>query len=85
MSQTILDQILDQLPTLESSELQQLSQAVQHYLAHKETAAKRVIFHQALVTSGLVKHIKHARYQKQQHLIQIQGEPVSITILEERR
>jgi hypothetical protein len=87
MPQAILNQILDQLKTLESSELQQLSQAIQNYLTDKETAAKRVAFHQALVESGLVRQIKASTFELRTHphLIQVQGESVSQTIIEERR
>lgn len=87
MPQAILKQIIDQLQTLEPSELEQLSQAIQSYLTDKETAAKRAIFHQALVETGLVRQIKHpiSEPKTRQDLIQIQGKPVSQTIIEERR
>jgi hypothetical protein len=87
MPQAILNQILKQLQTLEQSELQQLSQALQKYLKDSEAPAKRVAFHQALVGSGLVRQIKNPTFERraQQHLIQVQGESVSQTIVEERR
>ncbi|PSB25772.1 hypothetical protein [Stenomitos frigidus] len=87
MPPAILNQILDQLKTLEPSELQQLSQAIQHYLADQETAAQRVAFHQALVESGLVRQIKTPTFEQRthQHLIQVQDGSVSQTIIEERR
>lgn len=87
MPQAILDQILDQLKTLEPSELQQLSQALQRYLADGETSIKRGSFHQALVASGLVRQIKTPTFElkARQSLIQSQGESVSQTIIEERR
>ena len=87
MSQAILNQILDQLPNLELSELQHLNQAIHSYLSDKETVAKRAIFHQALVESGLVKQIKKPAFASRtyQQLIPIQGEPASQTIIEERR
>lgn len=87
MPQVILNQILDQLKTLEPSELQQLSQAIQNYLTDRETAAQRVAFHQALVESGLVRQIKTPTFEQRtyQHLIQVQGGSVSQTIIEERR
>lgn len=86
MPQAILNQILDQLQSLEPSELQQLSQAIQRYLADRETTAKRNAFHQALVKSGLVRQIKNPTFERKtsQNLIQIQGESVSQTIIEER-
>jgi glucokinase len=48
-----LNQILKQLETLEIKELQQLNQAIQKYLAHKEENVKQAAFHQALIDSGL--------------------------------
>lgn len=87
MPQAVLQQILEQLQTLEPSELQQLSAAVQSYLADKETAAKRTVFHQSLVAAGLVRQMKNPTFKQRTHqqLVQIQGEPVSQTIAEERR
>ena len=88
MAQAILNQILDQLKTLELEELQQLNQAIQKRLADKEEAAQRsTTFHEALLASGLVKQIVEPTYSQQteQQLIQIQGKPVSETIIEERR
>ncbi|MEX0270670.1 hypothetical protein AB3R30_16120 [Leptolyngbyaceae cyanobacterium UHCC 1019] len=87
MPQEILKQIINQLQTLEPSELEQLSQAIQSYLIDRETAAKRAIFHQALVETGLVRQIKHPTVQQRTRpsLIQIQGESVSQTIIAERR
>ena len=87
MSQAILNQILDQLPNLEKSELQHLSQEIQGYLSYRETVTKRVAFHQALVESGLVRKIKKPTFAQKtdKQPIQIQGEPASQTIIEERR
>lgn len=87
MPQAILNQILNQLQALEPSELQQLSQVLQEYLKDREASAKRVAFHQALVGSGLVRQIKNPTFERRthQHLIQVQGEPISQTIIEERR
>ena len=87
MPQAILKQIIDQLQTLEPSELEQLSQAIQSYLINRETAAKRAMFHQTLVETGLVRQIKHPTFKPRtyQDLIQIQGESASQTIIEERR
>ena len=87
MTQAILNQILDQLQSLELAELQQLNQSVQDYLADQEEAAKRAAFHQALVTSGLVRQIKKSSYKRliKQQLVQLEGQPISETIVEERR
>jgi len=87
MTQVILNQILEQLKTLEVEELRQLNQVIQKRLADKEEAAQRSTFHEALLASGLVKQIKQPAYRQQtkQRLIQVQGKPVSKTIIEERR
>lgn len=87
MPQAILNQILNQLQSLEPSELQQLSQVIQRYLKDDKVTAKRAAFHQALVGSGLVRQIKNPNFEGRTHqrLIQIQDEPISQTIVGERR
>lgn len=86
MAQSILHQILEQLKILELEELEQLSQAIQRRLADKEEVEQST-FHEALLVSGLVKQIKKPTYSQktEQQLIRIQGEPVSETIIQERR
>lgn len=103
MTQAILNQILNQLETLETEELQQLNQEIQKYLAVKGNS-QRTAFHQALLKSGLVKELKQP-YKVEQNktisvkesggtykverterkLVEVQGKPVSETIIEERR
>jgi hypothetical protein len=86
MSQAILSQMLDKLQFLEPVELQQLSHAVQDCLINKEETAKPDAFHQALIDSGLVRHTKKNTPQAiVRRLIQVQGDPISQTIVEERR
>jgi len=87
MPQVILNQILDQLQTLEISELQQLNQVLQRHLTDKETDAKRLVFHQSLLESGLVRQIKNPIFERRTNhqLIQVQGKAVSQIIIEERR
>lgn len=87
MPQALLNQILDQLQALEPSELQQLSQVIQRYLKDNEADANRAAFHQALVGSGLVRQIKNPNFAGRIHhpLIQVQDEPISQTIIGERR
>ncbi|MBG1240930.1 hypothetical protein [Nostoc sp. NZL] len=86
MPQAILNQILNQLNILEPEELQQLNQAIQRYLVEQEQVTQQATFHEALLTSGLVKQLKQPAYNQQteQQLIQVQGKPVSETIIEER-
>jgi hypothetical protein len=87
MAQVTLTQILAQLETLELEELQQLNQAIQRYLADKQETPQRATFHKALLASGLVKQLKQPSDSRQteRRLIQVQGKPVSETIIEERR
>lgn len=86
MAQETLNQILNQIETLELEELQQLNQRVQQYLADKEGTDKQAAFHQALINSGLVKQIKQPSYDpiSERRLIQGEGKPVSETLVEER-
>ncbi|MGJ5633405.1 hypothetical protein [Nostoc sp. CALU 1950] len=86
MPKAILNQILNQLEILDPKELQQLNQAIQRYLVEQEQVAQKTTFHEALLISGLVKQIKQPGYNQQteQRLIQVQGKPVSETIIEER-
>jgi glucokinase len=87
MALETLNQILQQLETLETKELQQLNQTIQKYLVDKQENLKQAAFHQALIDSGLVKQIKHPVYEQitERKLIQIEGKPISETIIEERR
>lgn len=57
---------------------------------HEQTSeeeANRLAFHRALLASGLVRQIKQpSRYQQsERQLIQVQGKPISETIIGERR
>ncbi|MGV0106283.1 Transposase [Nostoc sp. DSM 114160] len=87
MALVTLQQIIKQLETLEIEELQQLNQMIQKYLADKEETVKQAAFHQALISSGLVKQIKHPAYEPitERRLIHVEGKPISETIIEERR
>jgi hypothetical protein len=53
----------------------------------QERTPAREAFHRALITTGTVKRIKPARHADDilRCLIQVQGKPVSETIIEERR
>ncbi len=87
MAQATLNQILSQLETLDLEELYQLNQTIQKCLANKEEIAKHKAFHQALVDSGLIKQVKFPSYEpiSERRLIQVEGKPISETIIEERR
>ncbi len=87
MAQTTLYEILDQLQTLEPDELRHLERAVRSRLGPQAESPKRESFHQALLASGLVKQIRPPRRDRdaQRRLIEVQGQPVSETIIAERR
>ncbi len=87
MTQTVLYQILEQIKTLEPNELLQVSRAVQERLVSEGEVRKRQAFHQALLASGLVRQIKTPLPLdiSERRLVQVQGKPVSQTIIEERR
>ncbi len=87
MAQTMLQQILEYIKTLDSDELLQLHRAVQERLASQEETRRRQAFYQALLASGLVRHIKTPLLMEvsQRRLARVQGKPVSQTIIEERR
>lgn len=86
MPKVTLNQIINQLETLELSELQQLYEVLKKQLKSQETSAQRTRFHNALLASGLVKRQSlPPREQVPRQLIQVQGEPVSETIIQERR
>ncbi|MEB3215353.1 MAG: hypothetical protein VKN72_03700 [Nostocales cyanobacterium 94392] len=87
MTQTILDEILAQLKSLEMVELQQLNQAVQERLTSQQVTSEQAAFHQALLESGLVRQIKMPSLRKncERRLFEIQGQPISETIIQERR
>ena len=86
MTQITLDQILKQLDLFELDELKQLNQTILKYVAEREEPLKQAAFHQALLDAGLVKQIKHPteRAIAARPLIQVEGKPVSETIIESR-
>ncbi|BAY29706.1 hypothetical protein NIES2107_15500 [Nostoc carneum NIES-2107] len=87
MAKIILNQIIEQLKSLEMEELEQLHQTVEKYIANREETVKQAAFHKALIDGGLVKQIKHPLYEAitERRLIQTEGKPISETIIEERR
>ena len=87
MAQTALRQILQQIADLNGDELQEVSHAVQQRLSAQEDARKHEAFHRALQESGLVLHVKtpSPNDSPERQLIEVQGEPVSETIIAERR
>jgi len=87
MAQATLDQLISQLDTLQNEELQRLERAIQERRTDKGEAKEKEMLHQALLASGLVKRIASRTEpdRSERHLIEVQGEPVSETIIRERR
>lgn len=87
MQQEGFQELIEQIKDLDIEELQELDEVVQHYLYEKSENVQQSNFHQSLLSSGLVKQIKKPRYRQiePQHLMQVQGQPLSETIIEERR
>ena len=87
MAEAVLQRMLSEIPVLDQHELRQVQQAVQARLAPQGQAKKRRAFYRALRASGLVRQIKvhPANNNEQRQLAQVQGPPISQTIIEERR
>ena len=68
-----------------------LSPADRHHLRkllkEQDEADKLEVFHQILLSQGLVKELKkpHATETIERQLIEVKGKPVSETIIEERK
>jgi Putative addiction module component len=78
--------LLSQIEMLETEELQQLQQSIQSRLAQHQMA-QQAGFLQTLLASGLTQQIKYptSHPSTKRRLVEIQGKPLSETILEERR
>ena len=87
VTEAVLQRVLSEISVLDQHELRQIQRAVRARLAPLKPVDKRSAFYHALRTSGLVKQIKThpAEDTVQRHLVQVQGPPVSQTIIEERR
>jgi methyl coenzyme M reductase subunit D len=86
MTQVIVNQILIQIETLETEELQQLQQSIQSRLAQHQIV-QQAGFLQTLLASGLTQQIKYPTSHQsiKRRLVEVQGKPLSETIFEERR
>ena len=87
MAEAVLQRVLSEIPVLDQHELKLVQQAVQARLGPPSQAQKRRAFYHALRASGLVRQIKvhPGNNNTQRQLVQVQGPPVSQTIIEERR
>lgn len=87
MAEATLNQILLDLSRLEPQELEQVSQAVRARLGDTDARMPRQVFHESLLASGLVRQIKPPRFRHPvaRRLAEVEGKPVSETLIEERR
>jgi len=87
MGQSVLERILEQLDGLEPRELERVGDAVRERLAPPEEQHKRQAFRDALLAAGLVRQLRAPlpRNDRERRLVQAQGQPVSETIVKERR
>jgi len=87
MTKATLDRIVEEIKTLAPDERQQLREMLDAMMVPAGEKDKRKALHQALRTAGLVTQIRQPRATDTPHRrrIEVQGKPVSETILEERR
>ena len=87
MAQVTLERILQEIKTLELEELLQVQQAIQAQLAPADYSPEEERVLQEMLKVGLLTEIKPRRTDRQivYPLVPIQGQPLSETILEERR
>lgn len=87
MAQATLENVLDEIKTLTREELCRVDSAIWEQLVTvDDEAAKRARLNQALLASGLVKKIidPSQRRNIEYPLIEIEGKPLSETIIEDR-
>ncbi len=87
MAKATLDRIMKEIKTLAPDERRQLCEMLHALMVPAEEEAKRQALHQALRAAGLVTQIRQPRATDTPHRrrIEVQGKPVSETIIEERR
>ena len=87
MAQTTLTSILDALKTLSPKELRQVQHAVAQQLTPQSLALEEERFLHALLARGVIQTIKQPprHHQGERPLVPIQGPPLSVTIVAERR
>lgn len=87
MAQAVLERVLQDLESLEPKELEQLGQVIRTRLNPDEAAQRQMAFHEALLAAGLVRQIRSPRPgpHASRCLAEVQGSPVSETVIEDRR
>ena len=78
-----MQEIAEAIKTLSPTDLHHLRKQ----LKEQDAADKLAVFHQVLLSQGLVKEVKkpHVPDTVERQLIEIKGKPVSQTIIEERK
>jgi hypothetical protein len=87
MAKATLDRIVEELKALAPDERQQLREMLDTMMVPSGEEDKQKALHQALRAAGLVTQVRQPRATDTPHRrwIEVQGKPVSETILEERR
>ena len=93
MAQPVLQQILNQIATLSPTELLQVNEVVKERLIPHDVDLARRALYNSLLNAGLLQQIKLRsssatvrRHLAQVYdLVEVEGQPVSQTIVEERR
>ena len=86
MAKATLDQIVEEIKTLAPDEWRQLREMLDAMMVPAEEEDKRKALHQALRAAGLITQVRQPRTTDTPHRrIEVQGKPVSETIIEERR
>jgi hypothetical protein len=87
MAKATLDRIMKEIKTLAPDERRQLREMLDALMVPAEEEDKRQALHQALRAAGLLTQIRQPRATDIPHRrrIEVQGKPVSETIIEERR
>ena len=87
MAKATLDRIVEEIKTLAPDEQWQLREMLDAMMVSAGKEDKRKALHQALRAAGLVTQVRQPRATDTPHRrrIEVQGKPVSETIIEERR
>jgi hypothetical protein len=87
MAKATLDRIVEELKALAPDERRQLREMLDTMMVPSGEEDKQKALHQALRAAGLVTQVRQPRATDTPHRrrIEVQGKPVSETILEERR
>ena len=87
MAKATLDRIVEEIKTLAPDEWRQLREMLEVMMMPTEEEGKRKALHQALRAAGLITQVRQPRATDTLHRqrIEVQGKPVSETIIEERR